>query len=53
MLEGKHVRRKEVMVQDGDDLEELTKRAIYADCRIGEIRAAKNNQLLEGEASGR
>ena len=46
------VRRKEVVVQDGDDLQELTKRAVYADCRIGEIRAAKNNQLLEAEASG-
>jgi len=47
VLEGKSVRRKEVLVQDGDDLQELTKRAIYADCRIGEIRAGKDNQLLE------
>jgi type III restriction enzyme len=47
VLEGKQVRRKEVVVQDGDDLEELTKRAIYADCRIGEIRAGRDNQLLE------
>jgi type III restriction enzyme len=37
VLDGKEVRRKEVVVQDGDDLQELTKRAIYADCRIGEI----------------
>ena len=47
MLEGKQVRRKEVVVQDGDDLQELTKRAIYADCQIGEIRAARDNQHLE------
>lgn len=47
VLEGAHVRRKEVTVQDGDDLQEMTKRAIYADCRIGEIRAARNEQLLE------
>lgn len=50
--DGKAVRRKEVVVQDGDDLQELTKRAIYADCRIGEIRAAKNNQLLEVKLPG-
>jgi len=50
--DGKSVRRKEVVVQDGDDLQELTKRAIYADCRIGEIRAAKNNQLLEVKLPG-
>ena len=52
VLEGRQVRRKEVVVQDGDDLEELTKRAIYADCRIGEIRAARENQLLEVKMSG-
>ena len=52
VLEGKQVRRKEVVVQDGDDLEELTKRAIYADCRIGEIRAAKDSQLLEVKLPG-
>ena len=52
VLEGKTIRRKEVVVQDGDDLQELTKRAIYADCRIGEIRAAKDNQLLEVKTPG-
>lgn len=45
--DAQHVRRKEVVVQDGDDLQEITRRAIYADCRIGEIRAGKNSQLLE------
>ncbi|SDL83286.1 type III restriction-modification system endonuclease [Paracoccus chinensis] len=52
VLDGKAVRRKEVVVQDGDDLQELTKRAVYADCRIGEIRAAKDNQLLEVKTPG-
>jgi type III restriction enzyme len=52
VLEGKQVRRKEVVVQDGDDLEELSKRAIYADCRIGEIRAGRDNQLLEVKLPG-
>lgn len=50
--DGKAVRRKEIVVQDGDDLQELTKRAVYADCRIGEIRAAKDNQLLEVKLPG-
>lgn len=51
-LDGKQVRRREVTVQDGDDLEQLTKRAIYADCRIGEIRAGRDNQLLEVKLPG-
>lgn len=45
--DGGTVHRREVVVQDGDDLQEVTGRAVYADCRIGEIRAAKNSQLLE------
>ncbi|MFG1403835.1 type III restriction-modification system endonuclease [Xanthobacter sediminis] len=52
VLDGKQVRRQEVTVQDGDDLEELTKRAIYADCRIGEIRAGRDSQLLEVKLPG-
>ena len=52
VLDGKQVRRKEVVVQDGDDLQELTNRAIYADCRIGEIRAARDGQLLEIKLPG-
>jgi type III restriction enzyme len=52
VLEGKQVRRREVVVQDGDDLQEVTKRAIYADCRIGEIRGARGGQLLEIKLPG-
>lgn len=49
--EGKQVRRKEVPVQDGDDLEDLTGRAIYKNCRIGEIRVG-DAPLLEVKADG-
>lgn len=41
------VRRLEKVVQDGDDLEQLTERALYKDVRIGEIRAAKGDELVE------
>lgn len=39
--------RKEVSVQDGDNLEMVTGRAMYRDCRIGEIRVAKNDEFME------
>jgi len=41
------VTRREVTVQDGDNLEQTTGRAMYADCRIGEIRIEKGNAYLE------
>ncbi len=44
---GTSVSRQEVTVQDGDDLEEVTGRAVYRHCRIGEIRAAKGNEFIE------
>jgi type III restriction enzyme len=43
----KNVVRKEEIVQDGDDLEQVTGRSVYKDCRIGEIRVAKGNELVE------
>jgi len=46
------VRRKEVTVQDGDNLEQTTGRAIYSDCRIGEIRVAKGNEYVELRVPG-
>jgi type III restriction enzyme len=46
-LEGKTVRRKEVTVQDGDDLEQVTGRAVYENCRVGEIRVGKASEFLE------
>jgi type III restriction enzyme len=41
------VQRKEVDVQDGDDLEQATNRAIYADFSIGEIKAGKAEAFVE------
>lgn len=50
--QGGQVRRKEITVQDGDDLEDATRRAIYKDCRIGEIRVAGGDSLLEVKTAG-
>ena len=41
------VKRQEVTVSDGDDLQQTTKRAIYADFRVGEINTAKGEEILE------
>jgi type III restriction enzyme len=46
------VSREEKTVQDGDDLEQVTKRAVYANCRIGEIRVAKGRELAEVKVPG-
>lgn len=46
------VRRKEVTVSDGDDLEQTTGRALYRDCRIGEIRAGRGQEHLELRVPG-
>lgn len=41
------VHRREILVQDGDNLEMTTGRAIYHDCRVGEIRVTKGDEFLE------
>ena len=46
------VRRKAVTVQDGDDLESVTQRAVYRACRIGEIRVEKGNEFVELRVPG-
>ncbi len=46
------VRRYEVVVHDGDNLEQTTKRPIYADCRIGEIRAENGKEYVELRVPG-
>jgi type III restriction enzyme len=46
------VRRKEVTVHDGDDLEQSTGREVYSNCRIGEIRVAKGAESLELRVPG-
>ena len=46
------IQRQEVTVQNGDHLEQTTRRALYADCRIGEIRVAKGNEYVELRVPG-
>ena len=41
------VKRQEFAVVDGYDLEELAKRPIYADFRVGEINTAKGDEFME------
>lgn len=41
------IKRQELTVQDGDDLEQTTHRAIYADYRIGEIKTARGDEFME------
>ena len=44
--------RREIVLQDGDDLEQTTGRAVYRDCRIGEIRVEKGNEFVELRVPG-
>jgi type III restriction enzyme len=46
------VQRKEVAVQDGDNLEMTSGRAIYHDFRVGEIRVDKGREFMELRYSG-
>ncbi len=46
------VRREPITVQDGFDLEQETGRPLYANVRIGEIRAAKTGQFIELKTPG-
>jgi type III restriction enzyme len=41
------VKRQELLVSDGDDLEQLAKRPIYSDFRVGEINTAKGDEFME------
>ena len=47
-----HVRRRQKTVQDGDDLEQTTGRAVYRYCRIGEICVEKGNEFVEVRVPG-
>jgi len=47
VAQGKKVRRTVMTVEDGDDLEQETGRAIYENCRIGTITCGKDNQSME------
>jgi len=46
------VRRTEVTVQDGDDLQQTTRRPVYENCRVGEIRVGKGKEFLELRVPG-
>src|SRR5262249_11826934 len=46
------VQRRETSVQDGDNLEHTSRRAVYADCRLGEIRVEKGNEYVELRVPG-
>ena len=47
-----HVQRREMTVQDGDNLEQTTGRAVYENCRVGEIRVEKGNEFMELRVPG-
>lgn len=49
---GGKVRRQEMAVADGDLLDQVTGRDVYRDCRIGEIRGEKGQELLELRVPG-
>ena len=49
---GGKVRRQEKTVMDGDDLEQATGRAVYRDCRIGEICVERGNEFVELRVPG-
>ena len=46
------VRRQVKVVRNGDDLEQTTGRAVYGDCRIGELRVEKGNEFMELRVPG-
>ena len=46
------VRRQEYEVYGGEDLEEITERAVYKDCRIGGIRVEPGNEFVELQVPG-
>ena len=41
------VRRRELSVSDGDNLEETTRRAVYGGCRVGTIGVGKGREYME------
>ena len=46
------VRRKQVNVYEGDDLEQTTCRAVYQGCHIGEVRVERGNEFVELRVPG-
>ncbi len=46
------VQRREITVQDGENLEQTTGRAVYENCRLGEIRVERGNEFMELRVPG-
>lgn len=46
------VQRQVVTVEDGDDLQQTTRRAMYSNMRIGAIRTAKGDEFVELHVPG-
>ena len=46
VAKAKNARRELMTVEDGDDLEQETGRAVYENCRIGNITCGQNNQSM-------
>ena len=51
-MPGGRVRRVERTVYDGDDLEQITGRNLYSNCRVGEIRVGKRKAFMELQVPG-
>lgn len=47
VIRGRNIRRDVMSIEDGDDLEQETGRAIYENCRIGTITCGAGNQSME------
>ena len=49
---GKNIRREILTVEDGDDLEQISYRAIYENMQIGTITCGKDNESIEVKGDG-
>jgi len=49
---GKNIKREFLTVEDGDDLEQITNRAIYENMQIGTITCGKGNETIEVKGDG-
>ena len=49
---GKNIKSEILTVEDGDDLEQVTNRAIYENMQVGTITCGKDNESIEIKAPG-
>ncbi len=47
LLQGKNIRRSVITIEDGDDLEQETNRALYENFRVGTINCGKDKQSID------